>query len=119
MANESVAIRTHKDETVEIRFGIKELTAIDRELGLKVEEIELGEGMELLASKLQTGNLIGVSKIVKACLPKKHQPKNDEELETILENIIEDYEGFDKFGQECIEVLGNRPLTRAIVEKLA
>lgn len=114
-----VSIKTHTGEQVEIKFGIGELTAIDKDLGLSVEEIALGEGLEMLVPKLQTANFIAIAKVVKACLPKKHRPSNDEELEAVLENILEDYESFKAFGEACIEELGKKPMTRELVKDIA
>lgn len=106
------------DKDIELKFGIGELTAIDQELGLSVQDINLGEGLEMLAPKLQTGNLIGIAKVVKACLPNKNKPKDDEALEEILEGILDDYETFEKFGESCIEQLGKKRLTQELVKDL-
>lgn len=106
-----------KDKDVEIKFGIGELTAIDQELGMSVEEINLGEGLEMLVPKLKTGNLIGIAKIVKACTKShKNKPKNDEETEAVLESILDDYGTFEKFGEACIEQLGKKRLTQELVK---
>lgn len=107
-----------KEEEVNIKFGIGELTAIDQELGLSVEEINLGEGLEMLVPKLKTGNMIAIAKIIKACLKSyKHKPKTDEEVEDVLENILDDYGTFKDFGEACIQQLGEKRLTRELVEE--
>lgn len=111
-----VQIRTHKDKEVEIKFGIGELTAIDKELGLEMDKINLGEGLEMLVPKLQTANIIAVAKILKATIPNKLKPKTDEELEKVLENILDDYETFQAFADECLKQLKEGRLTRELVE---
>lgn len=110
-----VQIRTHKDKEVEINFGIGELTQIDKELGLEMEQINLGEGLEMLVPKLQTANVIAISKILKATIPNKHKPKNDEELEKVLINILDDYETFQAFGDACLKKLKEGRLTRELL----
>lgn len=107
-----------KEKEADIKFGIGELTAIDQELGMSVEEINLGEGLEMLVPKLKTGNLIGISKVIRACTQSnKNKPKNDEEMEAVLEGILDDYESFQKFGEACIEQLGKKRLTQELVKE--
>lgn len=110
-----VTIKNHKEKDVEIRFGIGELTAIDKELGLEMEQVNLGEGLEMLVPKLQTANVIAIAKILKATIPSKHKPKNDEELEKVLLNILDEYKTFQAFADECLKLLKEGLLTRELV----
>src|SRR5699024_10735115 len=107
-----------KGKDTEIKFGIGELTAIDKELGFEIEEANLGEGHEMLVPKLKSGNLISVAKIVKACTQSnKNRPKTDEETEAVLEGILDEYGSFKKFGEACIDQLGKKRLTQELVEE--
>ena len=101
---------------IELSFGLRTLTQIDKELGFEIEGANLGEGLEMLVPKLQSGNLIAISKIIKAASShdKKNSPKTYEDLEQVLNDIAED-EGFKAFGEQVIEELGKRPMTRELV----
>lgn len=112
-----VTIKNHKDKEVEIKFGIGELTAIDKELGLEMEKINLGEGLEMLIPKLQTANIIGIAKILKATIPNKHKPKTDEELEKVLLNILDEYKTFQAFADECLKLLKEGLMTRELFDE--
>lgn len=100
-----------------MKFGLGQLTSIDKALGLNVEKVNLGEGLSMLIPKLESGNIIGLAKIVNAAtLGQKGRPKTDEELEEVLINARDEYGSFKKFGQAIIDVLGERPLTRDLVQ---
>lgn len=111
-----VSIRNFNDKEIELKFGIGALTAIDKELGLEVEKVNLGEGLEMLVPKLTTGNVIGIAKVITAVLPKKERPKTEEDLETVLEYILDDFETFELFGAECLKVLKEGRITRGLVK---
>ncbi|EGQ4311742.1 TPA: phage tail protein [Staphylococcus pseudintermedius] len=103
---------------LEIHFGLGELTEIDKELGFDVRDVKLGEGLEMLVPKLQTGNPIAISKIVLATTRKqKGAPKNESDLEALLENIHNEYGTFKKFGEVVIEEMGKHVLTQDLVAK--
>ena len=111
-----VKIKSGKNE-LELKFGLGELNAIDKELGYEVRDINLGEGLETLLPKLQTGNVLAIAKIIKACTKgQKGRPKNEDELESVLNEIIEEYGSFKTFGKVLIEELGNKPLTQDLVK---
>lgn len=111
-----VKIKNGKNE-LELKFGLGELNAIDKELGYEVRDINLGEGLETLLPKLQTGNVLAIAKIIKACTKgQKGSPKNEDELESVLNEIIEEYGSFKTFGKVLIEELGNKPLTQDLVK---
>ncbi|WP_082234969.1 tail assembly chaperone [Halobacillus massiliensis] len=100
---------------IELKFGLRTLTEIDRELGFEVEGASLGQGLEMMIPNLRSGNLIGVSKIVKAASTHdRKSPKTYEELEEVLDDIAEN-QGFEAFGKQVIGELGKRPMTRNLV----
>ncbi|WP_181350481.1 tail assembly chaperone [Thalassobacillus sp. CUG 92003] len=100
---------------IELVFGLRTLTEIDRELGFEIEGASLGEGLEMLIPKLRSGNIVGISKIVKAATSHdKKSPKTFEELETVLDDIAEN-DGFEAFGEQVIDELGKRPMTRSLL----
>ncbi len=102
-------------EEIELKFGLRTLVEIDKELGFEIEGASLGEGLELLIPKLQSGNIVGISKIIKAATSHhKKAPKTYEDLETILDDIAEN-QGFESFSEEIIEELGKRPMTASLI----
>ncbi|WP_080875545.1 tail assembly chaperone [Oceanobacillus timonensis] len=106
---------TFNGREIELSFGLRTLTEIDKELGFEIEGANLGEGLEMLVPKLQSGNIIGLSKVIKAASSHdKKSPKTYEELEKVLDDIAEK-EGFEAFGEQVIEELGKRPMTRNLV----
>ncbi|PWZ59000.1 phage tail protein, partial [Staphylococcus pseudintermedius] len=60
-----VTVKNGKHE-LELKFGLGQLTSIDKALGLNVEKVNLGEGLSMLIPKLESGNIIGLAKIVNA-----------------------------------------------------
>ncbi|HDE0724196.1 TPA: tail assembly chaperone [Staphylococcus aureus] len=101
---------------LELKFGLGELNAIDRALGYEVREINLGEGLETLLPKLQSGNVLAIAKIIKACTRGQKGHPRKEELEHILTGVVETYGSFKAFGKVLIEELGNKPLTQDLVK---
>ncbi|HDC8405197.1 TPA: tail assembly chaperone [Staphylococcus aureus] len=111
-----VTVKNGKHE-LELKFGLGQLTSIDKALGLNVEKVNLGEGLSMLIPKLESGNIIGLAKIVSAAtLGQKGRPKTDEELEAVLINARDEYGSFKKFGQAIIDVLGEQSLTLDLVQ---
>ncbi len=111
-----VTVKNGKHE-LELKFGLCQLTSIDKALGLNVEKVNLGEGLSMLIPKLESGNVIGLAKIVSAAtLGQKGRPKTDEELEEVLINARDEYGSFKKFGQAIIDVLGEQSLTLDLVQ---
>ncbi|MBX0358919.1 tail assembly chaperone [Halobacillus sp. Nhm2S1] len=100
---------------IQLVFGLRTLTEIDRELGFEIEGASLGEGLEMLIPKLQTGNIVGLSKIIKAATSHdKRSPETFDELEEVLNDIAEET-GFEAFGEQVIEELGKRPMTQSLL----
>lgn len=104
-----------KGRELELSFGLKFLNNIDRDLGFNVEQMQIGQGLEMLVPNLDAGNIVALSKVIKAATAHhKKGPKTDEDLETILEDIIEN-SSVEDFCDEVIEELGKRPLTQSLV----
>ncbi|MEQ2755480.1 tail assembly chaperone [Staphylococcus hominis] len=111
-----ITIKNGKKD-LEMRFGIGQLDAIDKALGFKVKDrVELGEGLEKLVSKLESGNAIAIAKIIKATTRgQQHSPKNDEELEGILVDLIKEHGSLKKFGEIVLEDMGKNVLTQDVI----
>lgn len=103
------------DKELEMSFGLKFLNEIDKELGFDVEQMAVGQGLNLLVPNLRTNNIAALSKIIKAsvCHHKKY-PKTDEELETVLKDIIENKD-ISEFCEEILNELGKNVLTQNLV----
>jgi hypothetical protein len=101
---------------IELSFGLRTLTTIDRSLGLEVESVSLGQGLEtMLVPGLQSGNVICLYKLIQAATAHdKKRPTTDEDFEAIL-NDIADSEGLDEFAQRVMYELGKQPMTRKLV----
>ncbi|KAA0560767.1 phage tail protein [Bacillus sp. CH30_1T] len=101
---------------IELSFGLRTLTTIDRSLGLEVESVSLGQGLEtMLVPGLQSGNVICLYKLIQAATAHdKKKPTTDEDFEAIL-NDIADNEGLDEFAQRVMYELGKQPMTRKLV----
>lgn len=86
-----LTINTNKGQ-LELKFGLGELNAVDKALGLEVEKINLGEGFEMLVPKLKTANVLAIAKIIPALtLGQKARPKNDDETLEVLKSVKEQY----------------------------
>ncbi|WP_200411291.1 tail assembly chaperone [Virgibacillus salexigens] len=104
-----------KGREIELSFGLRTLTEIDKELGFEIEGANLGQGLEMLIPRLQSGNIIAISKIIKAATAyDKKGPKSFEDLEEVMDNIAENV-SFEEFGEQVFEELGKRPMTRNLV----
>ncbi|RWZ59893.1 phage tail protein [Halobacillus fulvus] len=108
---------TFNGKEIDLVFGLRTLTEIDRELGFEIEGANLGEGLEMLIPKLKSGNIVALSKIIKASTSHhKKAPKTYEDLEEVLNDVAEDTD-FKSFGEAIIEELGKRPMTRNLLPK--
>ncbi|WP_200411920.1 tail assembly chaperone [Virgibacillus salexigens] len=104
-----------KGREIELSFGLRTLTEVDRELGFEVEGANLGQGLEMLIPRLASGNLIAISKLIKAATAHdKKGPKSINDLEEVLDDVAENI-GFEEFGEQVFEELGKRPMTRNLV----
>jgi hypothetical protein len=107
---------TFDGRDIELSFGLRTLTTIDRSLGLEVENVSLGQGLEtMLVPGLQSGNVICLYKLIQAATAHaKKKPTTDEDFETILNDIADD-EGLDEFADRVMYELGKQPMTRKLV----
>lgn len=107
---------TFNGRDIELSFGLRTLTTIDRSLGLEVENVSLGQGLEtMLVPGLQSGNVICLYKLIQAATAHdKKKPKTEEDFEVIL-NDIADNEGLDEFAKQIMFELGKQPMTRKLV----
>jgi Phage tail assembly chaperone protein, TAC len=107
---------TFNGREIELSFGLRTLTTIDRSLGLEVENVSLGQGLEtMLVPGLQSGNVICLYKLIQAATAHdKRKPTTDEDFESILNDIAEN-EGLDKFAERVMYELGKQPMTRKLI----
>ncbi|KSU63643.1 phage tail protein [[Bacillus] enclensis] len=107
---------TFNGRDIELSFGLRTLTTIDRSLGLEVENVSLGQGLEtMLVPGLQSGNIICLYKLIQAATAHdKKKPKTEEDFESILNDIAEN-EGLDEFAEQVMYELGKQPMTRKLV----
>jgi hypothetical protein len=107
---------TFNGREIELSFGLRTLTTIDRSLGLEVENVSLGQGLEtMLVPGLQSGNVICLYKLIQAATAHdKKKPTTDEDFESILNDIAET-EGLDEFAERIMYELGKQPMTRKLV----
>ncbi|UXH44457.1 tail assembly chaperone [Rossellomorea vietnamensis] len=107
---------TFNGRDIELSFGLRTLTTIDRSLGLEVENVSLGQGLEtMLVPGLQSGNIICLYKLIQAATAHdKKKPTTDSDFESILNDIAEN-EGLEEFAQQVMYELGKQPMTRKLV----
>lgn len=106
-----------KGRELDLSFGIKFLNEIDRDLGFTVEQMQIGQGLEMLVPNLDAGNLVALAKVLKAATSHhKKGPKTIEDLEPVVEEIAESGK-VQEFCDEIIEELGKRPLTQNLVNE--
>lgn len=107
----------HNGKELELKFGLKFLNAIDRALGMEIEQASIGNGINMLVPNLESGNVLTIATTIKAGTSHhKKYPSKDYEVEAILDEIAETV-GFEEFGKEIVEELGKRPMTRGLVEQ--
>ncbi len=105
-------------QQLELRFGLGELNAIDKALGLEVEKVNLGEGFEMLVPKLKTANPLALAKIIPALtLGQPGRPKTEEEVMQTLQAVKEQYGSFQNFADAILEEMKHHFLTQDLVEK--
>ncbi|WP_194745922.1 tail assembly chaperone [Staphylococcus chromogenes] len=105
----------YKGRELDLSFGLKFLDNIDRDLGFTVEQMQIGQGLEMLVPNLDAGNLVALAKVLKAATAHhKKGPKTIEDLEPVIEEIVES-DKVQEFCDEIIEELGKRPLTQNLV----
>lgn len=100
---------------IELSFGFKFMNDIDKKLGMEMEQMSIGQGIQMLVPNLEDGNPVAIGHtIVAATSHHKKAPKSDEEISAVLDEIAET-QGFDEFAEDVIKELGKRPMTRNLV----
>lgn len=100
---------------LELSFGLGFLNEIDKELGFEVEQMSIGQGLNMLIPNLLQGNPVALSKVIKASTSHhKKSPESFDELEVILTDIAEK-DGIEEFSEQIVKELGKRVLTQNLV----
>lgn len=106
---------TFKGKEIELVFGMKFLRQIDSRLGIKMEEATIGQGVSMLPVGLEMGNPLVIGETILAATSHLKKAPTLNEVDDILDEVAEEV-GLEEFGQQVIEELGKRPMTRGIVE---
>ncbi|KKI55471.1 tail assembly chaperone [Staphylococcus arlettae] len=105
----------HNGKDIELSFGFKFMNDVDKKLGMEMEQMSIGQGIQMLVPNLQDGNPVAIGHtIIAATSHHKKAPKSDEEISAVLDEIA-DEQGFDEFAEQVITELGKRPMTRNLV----
>lgn len=103
-----------KGKTLDLSFGFKALSIIDKRLGMEIEQMSIGQGLQLLVPNLEQGNPITIGEVILAATAHHKKAPKEDDLDEILDEIA-DNEGFEQFGQDIINELGKRPTTRNLL----
>ncbi len=103
-----------KGKTLGLSFGFKALSIIDKRLGMEIDQMSIGQGLQLLVPNLSQGNPITIGEVILATTAHHKKAPKEEDLDDILDDIAEN-EGFEKFGEDIIKELGKRPTTQNLV----
>lgn len=111
-----VNINLENGKVLELKFGLGELNAVDKALGLEIEQINLGEGFEMLVPKLRTGNVLALAKIIPALtLGQNGRPKTDNETLEVLKAVKGQYGSFQAFCDAVLDEMKHHFLTQDLV----
>ena len=55
-----------KGKSLELSFGFKALTILDKKLGMEVDQVSMGQGLQLLVPNLLQGSLIAIGETILA-----------------------------------------------------
>lgn len=112
-----VNIKLENGKVLELKFGLGELNAVDKALGLEIEQINLGEGFEMLVPKLRTGNVLALAKIIPALtLGQNGRPKTDNETLEVLKVVKGQYGSFQAFCDAVLDEMKHHFLTQDLVK---
>lgn len=103
-----------KGKTIDLSFGFKALSIIDKRLGMEIEQMSIGQGLQLLVPNLAQGNPITIGEVILAATAHHKKAPQESDLDDILDDIAEN-EGFEAFGEQIIKELGKRPTTQNLV----
>lgn len=113
-----VNIKLENGKVLELKFGLGELNAVDKALGLEIEQINLGEGFEMLVPKLRTGNVLALAKIIPALtLGQNGRPKTDNETLEVLKAVKGQYGSFQAFCDAVLDEMKHHFLTQDLVKE--
>lgn len=100
---------------IELSFGFKFMNDIDKKLGMEMEQMSFGQGIQMLAPNLESGNPVAIGHtIIAATSHHKKAPKTDAEISEVLNDIASE-QGLDEFAEEIIKELGKQPMTQNLV----
>ncbi|MBM0772705.1 tail assembly chaperone [Staphylococcus epidermidis] len=103
-----------KGQELELSFGFKALDSIDRKLGVEVEQMKVGLGVQVSAPMLLQGNPFTIGEYILACTSHhKNAPKVDD-IDEILDDIALN-QGLEDFGEEIAKEMGKRPMLQKYV----
>ncbi|WP_073504376.1 tail assembly chaperone [Staphylococcus succinus] len=103
-----------KGKSLDLSFGFKALTILDKKLGMEVEQVSMGQGLQLLVPNLLQGSLIAIGETILAATAHHKKAPKESDLDDILEDIAEN-QGLEEFAEDIIKELGKRPMTRNLV----
>ncbi|MEJ7218746.1 tail assembly chaperone [Staphylococcus gallinarum] len=103
-----------KGKSLELSFGFKALTILDKKLGMEVDQVSMGQGLQLLVPNLLQGSLIAIGETILATTAHHKKAPKENDLDEILEEIAEN-QGLEEFAEEIIKELGKRPMTQNLV----
>lgn len=108
---------TLNKKDIELKFDFKFLREIDSRLGIKMEGGSIGQGVSMLPLGLSAGNPVTIGETILAATAYKQKKRPTvDDLDDILDDIAENV-GLEEFGEQIIEELGKRPMTRNLVAK--
>ncbi len=106
-------------KVLELKFGLGELNAVDKALGLEIEKINLGEGFEMLVPKLQTANPLALAKIIPALtLNQPGRPKTEDEVLEVLKAVKEQFGSLQAFCDAVLNEMKHHFLTQDLVKDI-
>lgn len=100
---------------LELSFGFKFLKLVDKALGFEAEQMNIGQGLNMIVPNLSNGNVVALGEVIQAATAHhKKYPKTDEDIEGVLEDIAENI-GIQEYCDEILEELGKKRLTQNLV----
>ena len=100
---------------LELSFGFKFLKLVDKALGFEAEQMNIGQGLNMIVPNLSNGNVVALGEVIQASTAHhKKYPKTDEDIEAVLEDIAETT-GIQEYCDEILEELGKKRLTQNLV----
>ena len=101
----------HNGKDIELSFGFKFMNDVDKKLGMEMEQMSIGQGIQMLVPNLQDGNPVAIGHTILLQLLNKKALKSDEESQQYCTKSLTN-KVFDEFAEQVITELGKRPMTR-------